>query len=160
MRRYRHRIDTASGNSVNLPVQSSGAHRATRALHRRERFPGIARGIVFKCHIQCAHVNVASEPSNDVNLSIHSNRAGMTQTARHRRTLAPPIGRWIVFLHERLIVSPPRRTPKHINLSVDGSDRYLTARFRKPSLFRPSSLSRSLRNHDREDHQTFHIVQE
>src|SRR5207247_7655119 len=80
-----------------------------------------------------------------------------------------PICRRIVLLNERLIVSAARRTPKHINLSSDGSDRHLATRFAKPRLFGPFPLARSLRscrerwhkaNPDncREDRKAFHIV--
>src|SRR5437016_4516774 len=113
-----HGIDTTSSNRVNLSVESGNTDRAARALHRRQRPPGILGRIIFEDDIQCAHVDIPSKAANDEDFAVHSYGSRMTEPAWHRRPLPPPVRCRIVFLVERLRVYSKRGTPEDVNLSV------------------------------------------
>ena len=97
MCRDRHRIDSASADSVNLPIERGETNRSARSFHRRESSPCVPCRIVFKCDILGTHVNVPSETTYNVDLAVHSDSPNMAKTARHRRPYTPPICRRIVL---------------------------------------------------------------
>src|SRR5438034_1638914 len=125
-----HSVHASPADRIQLPVKSSQTDRAARALHGRQRSPGIVPRVVFESDIQCAHMDVSCETADDIDLSIHPDSTRMTHAARYRRTNAPTIRRRIVFFDQLLIVSSQRRAAQDINLSIYGSDGYLAARFR------------------------------